>query len=105
MEEPPQFCGGIIADPMGLGKTLTMIALIATDLPGYQTVDITMDDDDSNDGPTNNTAAVCRVGEIEVRVLQFARRGGSEFPEPFDQGRWADAGVCNIGEHALGGQR
>jgi SNF2 family DNA or RNA helicase len=32
MEEPPQFHGGIIADPMGLGKTLTMISLIATDL-------------------------------------------------------------------------
>ncbi|KAI1124795.1 SNF2 family N-terminal domain-containing protein [Nemania abortiva] len=31
-EEPPQFRGGIIADPMGLGKTLTMIALSATDL-------------------------------------------------------------------------
>ncbi|KAH6707878.1 SNF2 family N-terminal domain-containing protein [Leptodontidium sp. MPI-SDFR-AT-0119] len=32
VEEPPQFSGGIIADPMGLGKTLTMIALVATDL-------------------------------------------------------------------------
>lgn len=31
-EEPPQFQGGIVADPMGLGKTLTMIALVATDL-------------------------------------------------------------------------
>ncbi|KAI0876954.1 SNF2 family N-terminal domain-containing protein [Hypoxylon argillaceum] len=31
-KEPPQFLGGIIADPMGLGKTLTMIALVATDL-------------------------------------------------------------------------
>lgn len=31
-EEPPQFYGGIIADPMGLGKTLSMIALIACDL-------------------------------------------------------------------------
>ncbi len=30
-EEPPQFCGGIVADPMGLGKTLTMIALIAAE--------------------------------------------------------------------------
>ncbi len=28
-DEPPQFRGGIIADPMGLGKTLTMIALVA----------------------------------------------------------------------------
>lgn len=31
-EEPPPFRGGIVADPMGLGKTLTMIALAATDL-------------------------------------------------------------------------
>lgn len=30
-DEPPPFYGGIIADPMGLGKTLTMIALIASD--------------------------------------------------------------------------
>ena len=30
-EPPPQFNGGIIADPMGLGKTLTMIALVASD--------------------------------------------------------------------------
>ncbi|KAK3368855.1 SNF2 family N-terminal domain-containing protein [Lasiosphaeria ovina] len=30
-DAPPQFCGGIVADPMGLGKTLTMIALIAAD--------------------------------------------------------------------------
>ncbi|KAI0133166.1 SNF2 family N-terminal domain-containing protein [Hypoxylon sp. NC0597] len=38
-EEPPQFRGGIIADPMGLGKTLTMIALSATDLdPRYGSV-------------------------------------------------------------------
>ncbi|KAJ4007318.1 hypothetical protein NW752_007702 [Fusarium irregulare] len=31
-EVPPQCYGGIVADPMGLGKTLTMIALVATDL-------------------------------------------------------------------------
>jgi SNF2 family DNA or RNA helicase len=31
-EPPPQFSGGIIADPMGLGKTLTMIALAASDI-------------------------------------------------------------------------
>ncbi|KAL7799056.1 SNF2 family N-terminal domain-containing protein [Trichoderma ceciliae] len=31
-EAPQQFYGGIIADPMGLGKTLSMISLIATDL-------------------------------------------------------------------------
>ena len=31
VDAPPEFSGGIIADPMGLGKTLTMIALAATD--------------------------------------------------------------------------
>ncbi|WP_368734304.1 SNF2-related protein, partial [Erythrobacter sp. YJ-T3-07] len=31
-DEPQQFYGGIVADPMGLGKTLTMIALVATDM-------------------------------------------------------------------------
>jgi hypothetical protein len=35
-EPPPQFCGGIVADPMGLGKTLTMISLIAHDLSTNQ---------------------------------------------------------------------
>ncbi|KAJ3535529.1 hypothetical protein NM208_g536 [Fusarium decemcellulare] len=36
-QEPPQCYGGIIADPMGLGKTLTMIALAATDIDNYST--------------------------------------------------------------------
>ena len=27
---PPDFCGGILADAMGLGKTLTVIALITS---------------------------------------------------------------------------
>ncbi|KAL8318202.1 hypothetical protein RB597_005463 [Gaeumannomyces tritici] len=31
-QEPADFRGGILADPMGLGKTLTMIALVASDL-------------------------------------------------------------------------
>ncbi|KAG8158232.1 hypothetical protein KVR01_011993 [Diaporthe batatas] len=31
-EEPAAFRGGIVADPMGMGKTLAMIALAATDL-------------------------------------------------------------------------
>ncbi|KAK7987390.1 hypothetical protein PG989_007705 [Apiospora arundinis] len=30
-DEPDEFAGGIVADPMGLGKTLTMISLVATD--------------------------------------------------------------------------
>ncbi|KAK1750444.1 SNF2 family N-terminal domain-containing protein [Echria macrotheca] len=32
-DEPLEFRGGIIADPMGLGKTLTMIALVAAGKP------------------------------------------------------------------------
>ncbi|PHH86173.1 hypothetical protein CDD83_10629 [Cordyceps sp. RAO-2017] len=46
-EEPRQFYGGIISDPMGFGKTLTMIALTATDLEsvGYSTPH-TIDDED-----------------------------------------------------------
>ncbi|OCL00503.1 uncharacterized protein K441DRAFT_651441 [Cenococcum geophilum 1.58] len=31
ISRPPQFCGGILADPMGLGKSLSMISLIAND--------------------------------------------------------------------------
>lgn len=42
-EEPEEFCGGIIADPMGLGKTLTMISLVASDVQPHESV---MDVDD-----------------------------------------------------------
>ncbi|KAK3989051.1 SNF2 family N-terminal domain-containing protein [Cladorrhinum sp. PSN332] len=39
-EMPPQFYGGIIADPMGLGKTLSMIALVASDImTDYHSID------------------------------------------------------------------
>ncbi len=44
-DEPRQFRGGIIADPMGLGKTLTMIALIATDCQASEETLHTLGDD------------------------------------------------------------
>ncbi|KAI1353446.1 SNF2 family N-terminal domain-containing protein [Xylaria sp. FL0043] len=47
-KEPPQFLGGIIADPMGLGKTLTVIALVATDLQGDHFVEHEVSEDESN---------------------------------------------------------
>ncbi|KAG4282308.1 hypothetical protein FPRO06_08981 [Fusarium proliferatum] len=37
VEQPPQFYGGIVADPMGLGKTLSMIALVACDVRAEDT--------------------------------------------------------------------
>ncbi|ETS86311.1 hypothetical protein PFICI_00139 [Pestalotiopsis fici W106-1] len=37
---PRQIYGGIIADPMGLGKTLSMIALIAADLDNTSTMEM-----------------------------------------------------------------
>ena len=35
-DSPPNFRGGILADAMGLGKTLTTIALIASTLKEYR---------------------------------------------------------------------
>lgn len=56
--EPPQsFSGGIVSDPMGLGKTLTMLALIAIDL-NAPTDDILSWDDEESDLPTANATLV-----------------------------------------------
>ena len=57
-EEPPQFFGGIIADPMGLGKTLTMIALAATGLDSgdYDGFDLNIEDEDKS--PVSATLVV-----------------------------------------------
>ncbi|KAI1388866.1 SNF2 family N-terminal domain-containing protein [Hypoxylon trugodes] len=42
--EPARFSGGIIADPMGLGKTLTMISLVATDIDSKEDIGIYQED-------------------------------------------------------------
>jgi SNF2 family DNA or RNA helicase len=57
-EEPRQFYGGIIADPMGLGKTLTMIALIATDLARYHSGDFTIDESVGDNVPNRTTLVI-----------------------------------------------
>ncbi|KAF2273459.1 uncharacterized protein EI97DRAFT_452386 [Westerdykella ornata] len=54
---PAHFAGGIIADPMGLGKTLTMLALIATDLETSDTTPL-LDRNDSHQRPVQATLVV-----------------------------------------------
>ena len=51
-DEPPQFCGGIIADPMGLGKTLTIIALVAADMDVAKEIDSYIEADNQDIGAT-----------------------------------------------------
>ncbi|RSM00791.1 hypothetical protein CEP52_008933 [Fusarium oligoseptatum] len=75
-EEPPQCYGGIIADPMGLGKTLTMIALAATDLERDDT-----EMDTSEDGQLNVSATLIVVpppliGTWEEQLSEHVVRGG-----------------------------
>ncbi|KAK4071004.1 uncharacterized protein Triagg1_6371 [Trichoderma aggressivum f. europaeum] len=57
-EEPPQFYGGIIADPMGLGKTLTMISLAATDLDSDVNNGVHMDIDEEQDDAVTTTLII-----------------------------------------------
>jgi SNF2 family DNA or RNA helicase len=55
LEEPKQFFGGIIADPMGLGKTLTMIALVAATVRKYHAGNFRTEvspNDTENNNPT-----------------------------------------------------
>lgn len=56
--EPSQFRGGIIADPMGLGKTLSMIALIATDSTQYQDSNLLLDPQGCEKGTTSATLII-----------------------------------------------
>jgi len=46
---PPQLRGGIIADPMGLGKTLSMIALVASDLSTDHVQGQSLQEDDADE--------------------------------------------------------
>lgn len=57
-EEPQAFRGGIVADPMGLGKTLTMIALAATDLEPKQYEAFSVADVSVEDGHNGATLII-----------------------------------------------
>ncbi|KAI0466179.1 SNF2 family N-terminal domain-containing protein [Xylaria cf. heliscus] len=67
-KEPPQFLGGIIADPMGLGKTLTMIALVAADLQDADFIDTEI----SEDKVSNTTLIVVPPPLIDTWEEQLA---------------------------------
>lgn len=68
-EEPPQFPGGIIADSMGLGKTLTMIALVATYLEasaGSAIHEHSMDDNEFDTSATLNMMPPTRIAHTHI---------------------------------------
>lgn len=49
IEPPRQLRGDIISDLIGLGKTLTMIALVATDQPVRSLEDLPFQEDDAGE--------------------------------------------------------
>ncbi|KAH8648716.1 P-loop containing nucleoside triphosphate hydrolase protein [Tricladium varicosporioides] len=78
-EEPPQFYGGIIADPMGLGKTLAMIALVATDLDtdkGVATPKDTIDHDKCYTSATLVVMPPPLLGSWEEQLSDHVAHGG-----------------------------
>lgn len=76
LEEPPQCYGGIVADPMGLGKTLTMIALVATDLDN----EIPNDDSGEEFYPKVPTTLIVvppsLIGTWEEQLFEHVIEGG-----------------------------
>lgn len=82
-EDPPkQFFGGIIADPMGLGKTLTMIALAASDLDKKQDdiVELSFGHDSK---PTVQATLIIvpqpLLGTWEEQLTDHVKRNGLDF--------------------------
>ncbi|WAO86157.1 Helicase ATP-binding domain-containing protein [Fusarium falciforme] len=75
-EEPPQCYGGIIADPMGLGKTLTMIALAATDLDRDNTEMDTSEDGQLSVAATLIVVPPPLIGTWEEQLSEHVVHGG-----------------------------
>ncbi|KAK6700392.1 hypothetical protein SNK05_013203 [Fusarium graminearum] len=76
LEEPPQCYGGIVADPMGLGKTLTMIALVATDLDSEISNDNGGDEFHSKVLTTLVVVPPSLIGTWEEQLLEHVIEGG-----------------------------
>jgi hypothetical protein len=81
-EPPPQFFGGIIADPMGLGKTLTMISLAAHDLVADQSMASRWDegvDDKPHVAATLIIVPQPLLGTWEEQLREHVIAGGMKF--------------------------
>ncbi|RSL55363.1 hypothetical protein CEP54_009421 [Fusarium duplospermum] len=78
-EGPPQCYGGIIADPMGLGKTLTMIALAATDLNRGNTDMDTSEDFQLSVSTTLVVVPPPLIGTWEEQLSEHVLQGGMKW--------------------------
>ncbi|KAF2017851.1 hypothetical protein BU24DRAFT_432428 [Aaosphaeria arxii CBS 175.79] len=98
VEAPPQFYGGIIADPMGLGKTLTMIALIAADLEPGRTMITENDlwDDPENPKPSVSATLVIVPQQLmspwEEQVQEHVEQGSIKFRRHHGKDKLNDIG-------------
>ncbi|KAI0521715.1 hypothetical protein F5B22DRAFT_595968 [Xylaria bambusicola] len=67
-QSPPVFRGGIIADTMGSGKSLSMISLIAHDIPSHST-----DTGDCQSGKTKTTLVVAPASVLNHWKAEFSK--------------------------------
>ncbi|PTD08869.1 putative SWI/SNF-related matrix-associated actin-dependent regulator of chromatin subfamily A member 3-like protein 1 [Fusarium culmorum] len=87
LEEPPQCYGGIVADPMGLGKTLTMIALVATDLDSEISNDNAGDEFHSKVPTTLIVVPPSLIGTWEEQLLEHVVESGLTYHQYHQKGR------------------
>jgi len=97
-EEPPPFYGGIIADPMGLGKSLTMISLVATDLDRNSTGNVAVDIDEKAKPRVSATLIIIPpplIGTWEEQLSEHVVSGGMEFRRHHGKSRLTDVRELN----------
>ncbi|KAE8552362.1 hypothetical protein EYB25_006256 [Talaromyces marneffei] len=93
LEEPKQFFGGIIADPMGLGKTLTMIALVAATVQGHRTENFRLEaspDDIENKNPTLIVVPPLLLDTWEEQLSQHVVPGSLAWSRHYGRTRLLD---------------